>query len=163
VFYNTTLSKPGATAMVSIMIALSIFCGMTNMATDSGQLFAFARDHGVPFSGFFSAVAIGWDIPLNAVLFTITISCLLSIINIGSLIAFNQITSSSLCALLSPYTVSISCMALKRIHKEPLLQSHLVLGRWGLPINLLSLGFLLLAFIMIFFPPQAHPAAHVMN
>ncbi|WEW58032.1 hypothetical protein PRK78_003499 [Emydomyces testavorans] len=56
VFYNATLSKPGATAMTSIMITLSIFCGMTNMATASRQLFAFARDNGVPFNGFFQKV-----------------------------------------------------------------------------------------------------------
>ena len=58
VFYNATLSKGGATAMTSIMIALAAFGGMTNMATASRQLFAFARDQGVPFSGFFSSVSV---------------------------------------------------------------------------------------------------------
>jgi choline transport protein len=65
VFYNATLSKGGATAMTSIMIVLSTANGMTNMATASRQLFAFARDRGVPFSDWFQKVPAGWDIPLN--------------------------------------------------------------------------------------------------
>lgn len=149
--------------MVSIMISLSTFGAMTNMATGSRQIFAFARDRGVPFSRWFAHVPEGWDIPLNGVLFTITVSCLLSLINIGSMIAFNQLTSLGLCALLSSYIVSISCMALKRIRGEPLLPSKFSLGRFGLPINLLSVGFLSLAFVMIFFPPGPNPNPQSMN
>lgn len=79
------------------------------------------------------------------------------------MIAFNQMTSLGLCALLSSYIVSISCMALKRIRREPLLPSYFTLGRWGLPINLLSIGFLLLSYVMIFFPPAPNPPVDVMN
>ena len=57
VFYNATLSTAGATAMTSVMIVLATFGGMMNMATASRQLFAFARDQGVPFSDFFSRVS----------------------------------------------------------------------------------------------------------
>lgn len=149
--------------MTSIMIALSTFGAMTNMATGSRQIFAFARDQGVPFSKWFAHVPNGWDIPLNAVIFTMAVSCLLSLINIGSQIAFNQLTSLGLCALLSSYIISISCMAIKRIRREPLLPSKFSLGVLGLPINLLSVGFLALAFIMIFFPPGPDPELASMN
>lgn len=100
---------------------------------------------------------------MNAVIFTITISSLLSLINIGSTIAFNQMTSLGLCAILTSYFVSIGCVTLKRIRGQPLLKSHFKLGRWGLPINLLSLAFLLLAYVMIFFPPTPKPALDTMN
>lgn len=43
--------------MTSIMIVLSTFCCVTNVATAARQLFAFARDRAVPFSGFFSYVS----------------------------------------------------------------------------------------------------------
>ncbi|KAK2877814.1 hypothetical protein FQN49_001171 [Arthroderma sp. PD_2] len=163
VFYNATMSKAGATAMTAIMTSLSIFCGMTNMATASRQLFAFARDKGVPFSRHFQKVPIGWDIPLNAILFTVVVSSSLSLINIGSLIAFNQITSLGLCALLSSYIVSISCIALKRIRGEPLLSSNFRMGALGLPVNLLSIAFLLLAYVFCFFPPAPKPDVESMN
>ncbi|MCJ1430794.1 hypothetical protein MMC27_000144 [Xylographa pallens] len=163
VFYNATGSIPGTTAMTSILVALSTFCGMTNMATASRQLFAFARDGGVPFSNTLKHVYVGWDVPLNAIIFSVTVSCLLSLINIGSLITFNQITSLGVCALLSSYIVSISCVALKRIRRQPLLPSYFELGRWGLPVNIVSLSFLVLAYVMIFFPPVIQPALNVMN
>ena len=149
--------------MVSIMITLSTFGAMTNMATGSRQIFAFARDRGVPFSRWFAHVPEGRDIPLNSVIFTVAVSCLLSLINIGSQIAFNQFTSLGLCALLSSYIVSISCLALRRIRKQPLLPSKFSLGRYGLGINLVSIGFLLLAFTMIFFPPGPRPDPKSMN
>jgi choline transport protein len=51
--------------MTAVMIILSVANGMTNMATASRQLFAFARDNGVPFAGWFQKVPQGWEIPLN--------------------------------------------------------------------------------------------------
>jgi choline transport protein len=85
------------------------------------------------------------------------------VINIGSTIAFNQITSLAMCALLSSYLVSISCIALKRIRKEPLLKSYFSLGRFGLAINITSILFIALAYVMIFFPPTSNPIPSAMN
>jgi choline transport protein len=98
-----------------------------------------------------------------AVLFTIVVSILLSLINIGSTIAFNQILSIGICALLGSYLVSISCVAWRRITSRPLLPCSFSLGRWGLPINLLSLAFLSVAWVMSFFPPTVHPTVEGMN
>jgi choline transport protein len=108
-------------------------------------------------------VPLGWDIPLNAVITTTFIASAFSLINIGSTIAFNQITSLGLCALLSSYLVSISCIALKRMRKEPLLNAYFTLGKYGLAINIVSILFLLLAYIMIFFPPTPNPIVSGMN
>jgi amino acid transporter len=58
VFANGVGSIGGATAMTCIMITLSIFCCITNVASASRQLFAFSRDHGVPFSRFFAYVGL---------------------------------------------------------------------------------------------------------
>jgi choline transport protein len=100
---------------------------------------------------------------LVAVLFTIAFSCALSLINIGSLIAFNQIISLGVCALLSSYIVSISCVTARRIRGEPLLSSRFSLGRWGLPINIASIAFLVLSLVISFFPPVAAPPLNTMN
>jgi len=79
------------------------------------------------------------------------------------LIAFNQLTSLGVCALLSSYIVSIGCVAARRIRGEPLLDCRFALGRWGLPINILSLAFISLGFVMTFFPPVANPPLNTMN
>lgn len=123
----------------------------------------------------------GWDIPLNSVMvclyvsartaslidtrfqFSYVLAILLSLINIGSSVAFNIISSLGIGALLSSYIVSISCVTLKRLRGEPLLTSRFSLGRFGLPLNIFSLLFLVLAFIMTFFPQSPHPEPIAMN
>jgi hypothetical protein len=53
------------------------------------------------------------------------------------------------CALLFSYAISIGCMALKRIRREPLLPSSFSLGRMGLFLNVFSVVFLLFTFVMV--------------
>lgn len=161
IFYNAT--PRGATTMASILVILSQFCAVTNMATASRQLFSFARDKGVPFHTYFEKVPLGWDIPLNAILATTVFSILLISISFGSTIAFNQLIALGTVALLSSYMVSIGSMALLRFKGRPLLKCHFSLGRYGLVINILSLLFLMLSFVMVCFPPESDPTLQNMN
>jgi choline transport protein len=78
-------------------------------------------------------------------------------------VAYNNITSLGLGALLSSYIICIGCLTLKRIRKQPLLPRHFSLGKAGLAVNLVSLAFLLLVFVMIFFPAAPHPTPQSMN
>ncbi|KAF1844879.1 amino acid transporter [Cucurbitaria berberidis CBS 394.84] len=163
VFYNVTQSKAGTNAMTAILIVLAMFGCVTNIATSSRQIWAFARDNGLPFSKWLAHVRPGWDIPLNSVMISYAVAILLSLINIGSTVAFNIVTSLGTGALLCSYIVSISCVTLKRLRGEKLLPSHFSLGRFGLPINIFSILFLSLAFVMIFFPTVPHPSPAAMN
>jgi choline transport protein len=160
---NATQSVSGATALASITTIMAIFGCVNNVATCSRQLFAFARDHGVPGGAFLSYVRPGWDIPLNSVLVSFTVSIGLSMINIGSTVAFNSIASLGTCALLSSYIISISCMFLKRWRNEPLLPSRFSLGRAGIWINGISVVYLSIALLFAFFPTYPHPSAALMN
>ena len=56
IFYNSTQSKGGATAMTSILIAMYIFATFGFLASASRQAWAFARDNGLPFSDIFKRV-----------------------------------------------------------------------------------------------------------
>ncbi|KAF2028377.1 amino acid transporter [Setomelanomma holmii] len=168
VFYNVTQSKAGTSVMSSILIVMAIFGCVTNVATSSRQVWAFARDKGLPFSEWLAyliarQVRPGWDIPLNSVMISYMIAVLLSLINIGSTVAFNIITSLGTGALLSSYIMSVSCVTLKRIRGEPLLASSFSLGRLGLPLNVFSVLFLTLAFIMTFFPQSSRAEPVAMN
>lgn len=58
VFLNTTGSAAGATGLTVIMLVIGVFACVAVMATNSRQLFAFARDNGVPFSSVFSKVSV---------------------------------------------------------------------------------------------------------
>lgn len=161
VFFNATHSRAGTCVMVAIFIIMLVFGCVTNFATSSRQLWAFvsvvrpsiadfanhtdlfqARDKGTPASGWLSRVRPGWDIPLHSVIFTYIFAMLLTLINLGSAVALNIITSLGTGALVSSYIVSISCIIVKRIRNEPLLPKRWSLGRFGLPVNIFSVGFL---------------------
>lgn len=100
---------------------------------------------------------------MNAILTTIVITGLLSLINIGSATALNSITSLTTAALLSSYMCSIGCMIWRRVTNQPLLPSKFSLGRWGLPINVASELFLVVTFVFSFFPTSPLPVPAEMN
>ncbi|KAH8725675.1 amino acid permease-domain-containing protein [Phaeosphaeriaceae sp. PMI808] len=163
IIFNAVQSVPGATALASITTIMAVFGCVNNVATCSRQLYAFARDGGVPFGPFLSRVRPGWDIPLNSVIVSFAFSIALSMINIGSTVAFNSIASLGTCALLSSYIISISCLFLKRWRNEALLPSKFALGKAGIWINGIAVAYLCMAFVFAFFPTFPHPTAALMN
>ncbi|KAF2667151.1 amino acid transporter [Microthyrium microscopicum] len=153
VFYATTGSKAGTIVMSVILILLLICCGISQLATASRQAFAFARDDGLPFPHIWSKVVkVGVEIPLNSLLVSLSIAVLISLINIGSTAAFNSISSLLVAAEFTSYLISIGCILLKRIRKEPLPPSRWSMGAFALPINIFSVCYIIFVFVMSFFP-----------
>ncbi|ORY05046.1 amino acid/polyamine transporter I [Clohesyomyces aquaticus] len=163
VFYNATKSLGGASAMGAVVLFMIVFSNLTTTATASRQLFAFARDQGVPMNKIFSRVSPTWDVPVNALVFSFVVSCLLALINLGSVVALNNIATLNIAANMLSYMVSISCILRRRILGEPLLPAKFTLGRFGLAANVTAVLFLIFAFIMSFFPPEPHPSSETMN
>lgn len=97
-----------------------------------------------------------------AVSFVIT--CLLSLINLGSAVAFNAIVSLAVGAILSSYIISISCLAIKRFRGHDLPNARWSLGRpWGAICNIVSVCFLLVVWIFAFFPLATPVTLESMN
>jgi len=163
VVQNATRSYAATVTLTSVVAIMLVFCAVNSVTTSSRQLYAFARDGGLPFSPFLSQVRDGWDIPLNAVTVTMVVAALVSLIIIGSPIAFSIIISIVLTGLMSSYIVVIACMAHRRRQPEPLPPATFSLGKYGLAINLIALAFISLAFVMMFFPPAPNPTPKLMN
>jgi len=109
-------------------------------------------------------VPAGWDVPMNSIVVSFIVSCLLALINIGSTIALNNITSVSLVAILSSYIVSIGCLFWRRLTNQPLLPAKFSFSRpVGLLLNGFSLCFLVFTFIFAFFPGNPDPTPAEMN
>lgn len=163
-FLTATNSPAGATVMTLILTILFFCSALSGVATSSRQMFAFARDNGLPFSPFFARVHPGMDVPLNAVLFVWVVTVLLCLINLGSSVAFNAILSIGVVALLSSYLVSIGCVLIKRIRGEPLLPRRWDLGPvWGMVCNVVALAYLAIAYVFAFFPIGTPVDAATMN
>lgn len=56
IIYGAVGSKSGATAMISVILALLIAASVGYLASASRQLWAFSRDRGMPFSSLLSSV-----------------------------------------------------------------------------------------------------------
>ena len=91
------------------------------------------------------------------------ITVLLSMVNIGSTVAFNAIASLGTAALISSYIVSISCVTIKRYRGQRMPPARWSLGKLGGPINDFSILYLILVFIFSFFPETAIVNAVSMN
>lgn len=144
---------PMSNANASFQVSATI----SEVATASRQLWAFARDRGFPASTWLSRTTPGLNIPLNGVLVTVTISCLLFLINIGSDVALNAIDSLGIVSLLFSYLVTIGCMVWRRLWGPALPPAPWSLGKWGLAVNVFSLCFLLVPSFFAFWPVDVDP------
>lgn len=73
--------------------------------------------------------------------------------------ALNAVISLSNAALLFSYIVSIGAIRLKRLRGGELLQRRWSLGKWGALISDVALAFLVLSFVLSFFPETPLPGA----
>ncbi|KAM3074423.1 hypothetical protein ACMFMG_002773 [Clarireedia jacksonii] len=151
VFYNSTQSYAATNVMVVIVIILLLSCCVSEVATASRQIWSFARDNGLPGSSWLSQVTPGWNIPLRAVCVSIVVSCLISLINLGSSVALNAINSLGVVSILSSYFITISCLIWRRT-QGPLPPHRWSLGKYGMAINIGALLFLAPIWFFAFWP-----------
>ncbi|KAK3049613.1 hypothetical protein LTR09_009034 [Extremus antarcticus] len=141
VFYNATKSKAGTTVMVSVLIIIFVSACVGQVATASRQMWSFARDRGLPGSKYLERVAPGWNIPIIAIIVSAIITSLLSLINIGSYAAFNAFNSLGTTSLLFSYNITIGCLIWRRLYGQPLPARRWSLGKYGMPLNIVSVIF----------------------
>lgn len=153
--FQKTVSTGGVNAMTIMVLILVIASNVSFNASTSRQTFAFARDNGLPFARWISHVHPTLQIPANAVFLSCLISALLSVINIGSDVAFNAIISLQVVALMFTYAVSISCVLYRRLYNPELLPpARWSLGRLGVFVNGTALVYVTFAFFWAFWPNE---------
>lgn len=146
---------PWVTVILAITCFILTACNIVYLAAVSRDLFAFARDQGVPFSAWLSRVDPHRHTPRNASILTSIVSAALALIYIGSPLAFYAITSLYTVALLQCYCCSIGCLLWRRIYRpETLPPAAFSLGRWGVPLNALAVLFSLWTFFWAFWPQE---------
>ena len=163
VFYNVTQSYAATNIMTAIMIIMLAACAVSEVAAASRQIWSFARDAGLPGHSWLSKVSPGWNIPLPAVTVSLTISALLSLINIGSSVALNAITSLGAVAVLISYYLTISVLVHRRLHGPALPMRRWSLGKWGIVINIAALIFLTPLIFFLTWPLVTPVTAATMN
>lgn len=152
IMQQATRSRTGATAIYALILAITFAAMFGTLASVSRLTWAFARDDGLPFSGYFKHVDVRYRVPGRAVGLVSLVIVLLSLINIGSSVALNAILSLSTIALYTSYIIPITCLIFMRlrvkdkvydspaghaeISEERLVFGPWNLGRWGMAINI---------------------------
>ncbi|TID23971.1 hypothetical protein E2P81_ATG02279 [Venturia nashicola] len=160
-------SYTGAIPIFTMMAIIMLVGSINTNASSARQVFAFARDGGLPFGKFISNVTQTKNstAPRNAVLTTCTITCLLSLINIGSSVAFNAIISLQLMALMATYSISIGCVLYQRTlcGSKHLPAARWSLGKWGIPINTIAFIYSVFIFFWTPWPGAKDPTLETFN
>lgn len=93
------------------------------------------------------------DIPANAIIVTCIFTCLLCLINLGSDVAFHAIISLQVSALMLTYGISIASVLHRRLTRPDMLPTaRWSLGLWGIPVNIIGLGYVTFVFFWSFWP-----------
>ncbi|PWY83381.1 amino acid permease [Aspergillus heteromorphus CBS 117.55] len=105
IFQQATGSSAGALGLTSILVIIGIFAALGMLTATSRQFWSFARDRGVPGWRFWSHVSTRNFLPTYSIYLTMTICCLLGLINIGSALALNDIVSMAVSGLYTSYLI----------------------------------------------------------
>ncbi|KAJ5751650.1 hypothetical protein N7520_008567 [Penicillium odoratum] len=145
--------RTGGTVMWSFAILVQFFTGCSAMLADTRMAYAFARDNALPFSKFFAKVNPQTHTPVNAVWFVVIFSIALNCIAIGSTETATAIFSVTAPALDLSY---VSVILAHQIYKSRVkfVEGPFTLGRWGAPINYVSVIWVLFISTILFFPTQ---------
>jgi len=162
-FFNATQNLAAADFMTAVLIANFTAANIACIASASRQIWAFARNHGIPFSDLIAPDHLAYDIPLTAIFISLIMAVIMAIINIGSASALGIILSIYNSALLASYTITITCVLLHRIQGRRLPEARYTLGKWGALINVLALVYIIPILIFSFFPPTPNPTPITMN
>ncbi|KAK3678197.1 hypothetical protein LTR78_002293 [Recurvomyces mirabilis] len=163
VFYSATNSYAGTNVLTAIVVIMLSGCAFSEVAASSRQIWSFARDGGLPGHKWLAKVDSRWNIPLPAVALSLLISALISLINIGSTVALNAITSFGAVATLLSYYLTIACLVSRRLRGPKLPARRWSLGRFGLAINIFALAFLTPLIFFLTWPLVTPVTAATMN
>ncbi|KAI1646302.1 putative GABA permease [Daldinia loculata] len=177
VFQAGTQSIPGAVVMGLVVVALGICSTVGVLASSSRMLWSFSRDRGIPLWKHFIKLDQRTSIPIYTIGFTTTVSVLLSLIILGSSVAFSNIVNLSVVGLYSSYLLSCSLLLWRRLQGIEAHDSDATLvgygniqwGPWRIPRvlgvinNVFACVYLFVLWFWAFWPPATPVVAANMN
>ncbi|KAK5955890.1 hypothetical protein OHC33_003532 [Knufia fluminis] len=164
VVYNATGSK-AATSVFTVFILFNATVSMfSSLASVSRLTWAFAKDNGLPFSRFFSAVHPTLRIPINALGLVAFIIILIQLINVGSTSALYAVVSLSTIGLYLSYVLPILFFVLAKLRGDYIAYGPFKLGHVaGLATNIFAVLYGIFVLIWLPFPPYMPVTGENMN
>ena len=164
IFYDSTGSVVGACFLSSLIVVIVLVCANALLAEGSRSLFAFARDHGLPFSSLFAKVESKRQVPVYAILLACAVQMALNSIYFGTLTGFNTVISIATEGFYLSYAMPLLARILSWFTGDAkILSGPYNLGRWGIIMNVVGLSFLVFTSITFNFPTLAPVDSGNMN
>ncbi|OBT54375.1 hypothetical protein VE04_04560 [Pseudogymnoascus sp. 24MN13] len=118
IFLEATNSVSGSLAMSAIILVVYIGALMGLLAAASRQLWSFSRDRGVPGWRLWSRISTSRQLPVPALIVSVTIAWLLAIIRIGSNVAMENIVSMAVSAIYLSYLMVSVLLLVRRVRGD---------------------------------------------
>lgn len=134
-----------------VMIGLNFFIIVGTNLAGSRLAWSMARDRAFPFSEYLAVVNKRFGIPLRAMLAIVVIDLVIGLIVLGSDLAFESIISGGGVTLQVGYVTPVIILL---VRGRKILPPHpnFDLGKWGYPINVISVCWSLIIIVMYSFP-----------
>ena len=153
IFTYATGSIAGGTAVSAFIVTMFALCTISTFASASHQLWAFSRDQAVPNAKLMSYVHPKMKVPIVSICVTAIVSCLLSLINIGSSTVFNAVVSLTVSGFFGSYILPFSLLLYRRVKQpEYLPAAPYSLGKWGVLVNGYAVAWSVLVLFFSFWP-----------
>ncbi|KAF5024835.1 hypothetical protein F66182_3074 [Fusarium sp. NRRL 66182] len=156
-----TVGLQGGTVLLSLFIMNGIGQGIGIVTTASRLTWGFARDGGLPWSGYFARVDETWKVPVRALWLQGSVMALIGILYTFASTVLEAILSVSTIALTVSYGMPILVLLLAGRDKLP--PGEFSLGKLGPVINWVSVVYCVVTTIFFFFPSEPNPPAAEMN
>ncbi|KAL4894401.1 amino acid/polyamine transporter I [Aspergillus ambiguus] len=165
IIYDSTGSKVGTCFLSSMIAVIVIVAGNNILAEGSRSIYAFARDHGLPFSSQLSKVQTKHKIPLNAIFLTLAVQLALDAIDFGTTTGFETVIAIATEGFYVSYAIAlISRLLGYATGHNPVMKGPFALPQpISLALNILGLLFLLFAAITFNFPTTYPVTKNSMN
>ncbi len=138
----------------AIAIAMA-FCGLSSVAAAGRMLFAFARDNGVPASGWLKKVSHRYRTPANSLIGIVVVAWLFSVVAfiVGTGVAIVIITAISTIFLYAAYGI---CIYLGTSTTEWLKERKWSLGRYSKPVAYLAIFWVIVLMFLFSWPTSGN-------
>jgi urea carboxylase system permease len=146
----------GKIFLICVVIAVTVCCLAVHTATIR-MMFAMARDNNLPLGEHLAKVDPVHKTPIIPAIITGFLAWLILVVNIRQPQIFTVITSIGLIMIYIAYLLVTAPMLRKRLRgewppKDAKQRGHFTLGRWGLPINAIAVGWGIFMAINLLWP-----------
>lgn len=156
-----TIGLEGGVTLIVLFIFNGLGQGISILTTGSRLTWGFARDGGMLFSRYLSHVDPTWKAPVRALWFQGFLVALVGILYLFANTVLQAILSVSTIALTISYALPIG--ALLVIGRDKLPPGQFNLGRFGAPMNYVSVIYCMITTVFFFFPEMPSPKPGDMN